>query len=372
MGQDETTRIKVASAALALVFCFSCKVEEQILPTGGTGSDAASGSASVGSSNTTPTTPSGSQTLTAPIVADPLSGATVSQSQPTLTVLNSARSGGEAPTYLFQVSAESSFTSLEAQSNLIPEGSNGQTSWEVNRALGSGRHFWRVRARAGTTESSFSSTADFSVNTTGASSPPPQPPPSTPSPGSGTILSDPLQGGSIGDVSGGAFVSGGWQVRNNADYIRYEVPSLGSGWVEFDTSGLMPVNPDENQFMLFGMWDPSAGDYRQNPFRVHLQKLHPNPHNPPYLRVRWIAQGEQHDEGSNFVTWGPSRRYHWRIEWGPSGSAHQARVFLEGQLLIRVNYNRAYEPDVHWIELGIAERQESIVGVTYSNFRVGK
>jgi hypothetical protein len=173
-------------------------------------------------------------------------------------------------------------------------------------------------------------------------------------------------------VSGGAFVSGGWQVRAVTDYIRYEVPSLESGWVEFDTTGLLPENPDGSQFMLFGMWDPSAGNYRTNRFRVHLQKLHPNPHNPPYLRVRWISQGEQHDEGSNYNTWGPNRTYHWRIEWGPSGSAHQARVFLENQLMVTVNYNRSYAPDVHWIELGIAERAESIVGVTYSNFRVGQ
>ena len=50
----------------------------------------------------------------------------------------------------------------------------------------------------------------------------------------------------------------------------------------------------------------------------------------------------------------------------------QARVILEGQVMITVNYTRSYSPGVHWIELGIAERAESIVGVTYSNFRVGR
>jgi hypothetical protein len=124
--------------------------------------------------------------------------------------------------------------------------------------------------------------------------------------------------------------------------------------------------------MLFGMWDPSAGDYRQNPFRVHLQKLHPNPHNPPYLRVRWIANGEQHDEGSDFYAWEPSRRYQWRIEWGPSGGANQAKVFLDGRQVITVNYNRTYAPAEHFIELGIAERGESVVGVRYSNVRIGR
>ncbi|MGH9335895.1 MAG: hypothetical protein ACRD21_19345, partial [Vicinamibacteria bacterium] len=170
----------------------------------------------------------------------------------------------------------------------------------------------------------------------------------------------------------GQFSSNGWQVTSPSDYIRYEVDTLSSGWVEFETSGLRQVNGSADQFMLFGMWDPSAGDYRQNRFRVHLQKLHPNPHNPPYLRVRWISNGEQHDEGSNFYNWNPTRNYQWRIEWGPGGAANQARVLLDGQEMIVVNYNRTYAPSVHWIELGVAERGESVVGVTYSSFRVGR
>ena len=139
------------------------------------------------------------------------------------------------------------------------------------------------------------------------------------------------------------------------NFIRYEVPPMVSGWVEFDTSGLRESNSSPNQFMLFGMWDPSAGSYRNNPFRVHLQKLHPNPHNPPYLRLRWIANGEQHDEGNNFLDWNQERTYHWRVEWGPSGGSHTAQVFLDGQLMITVNYNRAYSSNMLFIELGVGE-----------------
>jgi hypothetical protein len=303
--------------------------------------------------------------LTAPIIADPLSGSTVSETEPTLSVLNSARSGGDAPTYLFQVSTESSFGSLVAQSPQVPEGAGGTTAWKVDRALSQGKHFWRVRARSGTVESAFSATADFTVgSTSGPSSPPP--------PSSGTILSDPLNGASLGEVSGGQLTASGWQVTSPADYIRYEVPTLSEGWVELETTGLRETNPSEDQFMLFGMWDPSAGDYRQNPFRVHLQKLHPDPHNPPYLRLRWIANGEQHDEGSNFYDWEPSRVYRWRIEWGPAGGANQARVLLDGQQMVTVDYNQTYAPDVHFIELGIAERGESVVGIKYSNVRIGR
>lgn len=374
MGQADGKRFRVASVALALAFSLSCRVDEPLLPTGPTGSDSTSNPGTTPGANPSPSTPAnptGTQQITAPIIADPLSGSTVTETQPTLTVLNSARSGGEAPTYLFQVSTESSFTSLVAQSPQVPEGTGGSTAWKVERALSAGRHFWRVRARSGTVESAFSATADFTVGSTGGGTAPP-PPPTTPPPSSGTIISDPLLGGSLGEVSGGQFTSGGWQVTSPSDYIRYEVPTLSSGWVEFETTGLRATNPSPDQFMLFGMWDPSAGDYRANRFRVHLQKLHPNPHNPPYLRLRWIANGEQHDEGSDFYAWDPGRRYQWRIEWGPSGGANQAKVFLDGRQVITVNYNRTYAPAEHFIELGIAERGESVVGVRYSNFRVGR
>jgi hypothetical protein len=289
----------------------------------------------------------------------------VSEKQPTLTVLNAARIGGAPPTYLFQVSTESSFTSLVAQSPLVPEGSGGNTVWKVERALSAGRHFWRVRAHAGTVESNFSATADFTVSSSNTPDPP------TPSPSSGTILSDPLAGGSMGEVGGGRFTANGWMVTSPADFIRYEVPTLTEGWVEFETTGLNPINRDVNQHMLFGMWDPSAGNYRANAFRVNIQKLHP-PHNKPYLRLRWIANHEQHDAGNDFMDWVPSRRYRWRVEWGPEGGGNVARVLVDGQEMIAVSYSRTYAPDVHYIELGIEERAESVVGVTYSNFRVGR
>jgi len=104
---------------------------------------------------------------------------------------------------------------------------------------------------------------------------------------------------------------------------------------------------------------------------VHLQKLHPNPHNPPYLRLRWIANREQHDEGNNFLAWNPSQTYRFRLEWGPNGSGHTANVYLDGQRMITVNYSRAYRTNVLYMELGIGERGESVVGATYSNLQIG-
>lgn len=368
MGQATQLRLLII-AFLALPFFFGgCKLEETLLPTDPTGDDAVAGEDStIGGSNGSSSSSDG---ITAPIISDPLSGSTVSDAQPTLTVLNSAQSGGGAPTYLFQVSTEASFATLEAQSIQIPEGQDGTTSWRVDRALADGRYFWRVRSRSGTVDSDFSATAEFTVGAGGPAAPPPDDP-DPPPPSAGTIVSDPLTGGSIGDVAGGQFTSAGWRITSPGNFIRYEVPPMQSGWVEFDVQGLRESNPSPDQFMLFGMWDPSAGAYRTNRFRVHLQKLHPNPHNPPYLRLRWIANGEQHDEGNNFLVWAPSRVYTFRIEWGPSGAGHTANVYLDGQRMITVNYSRAYRPNVLYIELGIGERGESIVGATYSNLRIG-
>jgi hypothetical protein len=349
---------QLGSLSLSTLLIAGCKVDENALPTG-----IADG---IGGSD------SGSEPITAPIISDPLSGSTVTNEQPSLTVLNAARQTQDPVTYLFQVSSDSSFSLLEAQSAFIPEGEEGTTSWTVDRPLPNGQYFWRVRARSGVQDSPFSEVAQFELGGGGGSSNPPAPPPPSPAPSPGTILADPLVGGSVGEVIGGRFTSEGWEVTSPANFIRYEVPPIESGWAEFDVRGLRQINPNHDQFMLFGMWDPTAGDYRTNPFRVHVQKLHPDPHNPPYLRLRWIANGEQHDEGDGFYGWDPNRTYRFRIEWGPVGSGHQARVLIDDDPRVVVSYSRAYRPNVHWIELGIGERGESIVGAVYSNFRVGE
>ena len=371
IGQQKQLRFRTKLACTTLTLCFlaaSCKLEEALLPTSPTGVDDAVSSAVgaiLGNSE---------NRLTAPVVSDPLPGSTVSTAQPTLTVLNSAHLGTNTKTYLFQIALDTAFSVLTAQSEQIPEGSDGHTSWPVDTPLTNGQYFWRVRATSGVDESPFSTTAKMVIGNQGEESagesnePPPTPPP-TPE---GTLISDPLTGGgSMGEVHGGQFGSEGWTVAAPGNFIRYEVQPLSEGWIEFDTVGLQEENPSHDQFMLFGMWDPSAGDYRTNPYRVHLQKLHPNPHNPPYVRLRWISNGEQHDEGSNFLGWNPQHVYHWRIQWGPTGNGHLVSVILDGEIQVQVNYNNAYLPSIHFIELGIGERGESITGVTYSNFQIG-
>jgi len=345
-----------------------CALLDDILPTSASEeesqTDSSSSSSTSSSSPESATTyPAPASGVQAPTIASPEPGSEVTATQPMLTVGNASTQADSSITYTFDVATDSDFTQMVASAAGVQQGSNGQTSWKVTEELVPGRYFWRSKARAGLFKSPFSSVADFTVVEAA-----PEPVPTD----GNTEVFDPLTNGfTIGKKRGGQFTPRGWKVTDRSDYIRYEVKPVASGFVEWDNLGLRPDNLAHNHFMLFGMWDPSRGDYRVNPFRVHLQKLDDR-HLPPYIRLRWIANREEHDEGYNFQNWDPEKTYHWRIEWGPGEGSNVARVLLNGQVIIRQPYYRTYKPEVWWVELGIAERQETVVGAIFSNLQIGK
>ncbi len=319
-------------------------------------------------SPTTPeagTLPSIEPALLVPTTESPSSGDEVGR-RPTLVAAAATVVGGTV--YTFQVSRSADFDGLVTASGQITPDADGRASWKVVIALDAGDHFWRAQAHLSSQSSAFSSAAMMKVNPNITPTPPTRPPRPTPP----TVdLFDPLTDGtSIGQVGGGQFTSDGWRVKNKADFLRYEISSIPEGFVEWENLGLTPQNKAGDQFMLLGMWDPTKGRYRTNPYRVHVQKLDTN-HNAPFVRLRWIANGDENDGGFNFLNWNPDRVYQWRLEWGPEGEAHVVRLFLNGQSIIRVNYERAYDPSTLYVELGIEERQESVVGAVYRNVRIG-
>lgn len=352
----------------------SCGFLDELLPTSSNidnGTEPSEGPSSSSSSSTgsSPNTtyPSGMTGVSAPEIKSPSSGSEITETNPTLVVTNSATGDKFPLTYAFYVAKDENFEQMVAMVEGVDEGPGETTSWQVPELLEEGVYFWTSRAQAGYVKSPYSEVVSFNLI---PQSLPPEVP--TPTPGGGVAtVTDPLTDGfSIGEVNGGRFTSQGWEVIHRTDYIRYDIQPLESGFVEWNNSGLRPMNLAAGHYMLFGMWDPSRGDYRANPFRVHLQKLDTN-HNRPYVRIRWIANGEQHDEGYNFMDWNPSQTYQWRIEWGPNGNSNEARVYLDGIVIIRATYRRAYKPAVHWVELGIQSRAESVVGAVYSNVRIG-
>jgi hypothetical protein len=113
---------------------------------------------------------------TAPVLASPGNGATVTSLSPELTVNNSSDDDNDALTYYFQVSSNSSFTAIVAQQSGISEGSGSTTSWTVNSSLSNQTNFWwRVRAYDGEDYSAYSQTSVFYVDYTEPNDPPEPP-----------------------------------------------------------------------------------------------------------------------------------------------------------------------------------------------------
>ena len=298
-------------------------------------------------------------TITAPGIVGPNAQSPVADNPPTLTVINVTVSNGATPTYTFQVSTDQAFANILRQASGIAQGS-GQTSWTPDTAFGGGTFFWRARAVAGGTNGPFSAVAQFTVSGGGGVGQ-----------GETQVVFDPLTNGmTLGERFGGTFTDQGWRVETNGDFIRYEVPTVTNGYVQWENVGLTPRGANANSHMLFGMWDPTAGSFRSNAFRVNLQKLWNNPHNPPFMRLRFISQGRIQDTGSNFTNWNPGQVYVFRVDWGPAGAANRARVFLDGVEIMSLGYNRTYAPNTHFIELGIGERGESVIDAIYRNFTV--
>jgi len=303
------------------------------------------------------TSPSGpAPTLNAPVHLSPPSGSFV-DSQPTLTIQNVTPSDGGMPSYHFQVALSNSYSAVAAEQTNVAQGTGGQTAWRVNVPLAPGTYFWRARAQASGASGPFSENDRFTA--TGSSA-------------GGTILIQDVltNGASVGSVRGGQFTPNGWQINDLDDYIRYEIPPTSSGFVEWENLGLRRTNADAEAYMMFAMWDPMSGEFRTNPFRVNIQKLDTQ-HNPPYVRLRFISDGDERNTGYNNLDWEPSLRYRWRVEWGPATDRNEARVFVNGIEVMQVVYTPDYEPRTHWVEMGVNEsRNESCIGAVFSNVRI--
>lgn len=303
------------------------------------------------------TTPS--VTISAPGIVSPNTQSPIFESQPTLTVTNATVSNGTTPTYTFQVATDSAFSSMIRNVSGIAQGS-GQTSWAVDPALGNGDYFWRARADAAGTSGGFSAVAQFVIIGGGTAA------------GETTVVFDPLTNGSTLATAqrGGTFTPQGWRIENTSDFLRYEIPTITNGYVQWQNRGLTPRGVTDDSHMLIGMFDPTAGGFRSNPFRVNVQKLWNNPHNPPFVRLRFISQGRIEDAGFNFTDWDPGQVYTWRLDWGPAAGANTARVYLDGIEIMQIRYSRTYQPNTHFVELGIEERNESVIDAVYSNLLI--
>ncbi len=310
--------------------------------------------------------PSSPDTLTAPTIQSPENGSLIDTLQVTLTVGNAVGGVGD-PTYRFELATDSAFNNMVAADEGVGQGSGGSTSWTAPLTLSDNQtYYWRSRASASGETGPFSPVASF--RTVGGFNN------TQPGPG-GVLIWDPLtNGSSVGEVGGGNFRDQGWMATAADTYIRYEVPTLTNGYVEFDVTNLRNPNPRSDKRNLLIMWDPTAGDYTENRFRVHIAKYDTRLVDRWHVRFRWISQGQESNTGINMYDWDPNRVYNWRMEWGAFPnvvSSQRARVLLDGAEIMARNYDPIYRPSVHWIELGMAPRNETLEQAIFSNVKIG-
>lgn len=300
----------------------------------------------------------------APTAESPSPGESLTSTQPTLTVANAEGGSGEL-TYGFEVASDTSFSDIEASAEGITEGEEGTTSWQVSPPLEPGmQHYWRVRATGSGQSGPYSETTNFSLREGFTHN----------RPTGGLVVYDPLtNGSSVGQVVGGRFVDGGWQVVQPTDYIRYQVPSETNGYVEFNVTNIKEPNPTAGKRILMIMWDPTRGDYRANPFRMHLQKMDRNTVNRWDVRLRWLSRGHEHNTGISFFDFEADVMYPWRVQWGkfPGFKAEHVKVYLEGIEILSRNYDKPYNLRTHWVELGGGTRTESLEEAIFSEVKIG-
>ena len=328
---------------------------------GGDGSSPSNPSPSVVGGTQSPTDPS----LTAPTLQAPAVGEAVKDLQPELQIGN-ASGGSGTRTYTYELALDSAFQQVAVDESGIQEGLGGVTKWVVTESLAADtKYYWRVRASTSSGAGPYSEISEFRVREAFISN----------RQTGDIVVFDPLSSGSsVGIVMGGEFISGGgWQAKSNADCVRYQVPTLNDGVIEFQTTNVRSPNFFPGKRMLVSMWDPTKGEYTTNPFRMHLQKLDKSTARFDDVRLRWISRGQEANTGRSFYDFEADIVYSWRIEWGdfPGINSQHVKVFLDGLEILNRHYDAVYHPKTHWVELGNCERKETLEEAIWSNVRIG-
>jgi hypothetical protein len=330
----------------ALVFSVACGGDERQLPATPT---------DVGGSN--------SANVTAPAPVAPGDDARIDTIRPTLRVNNATSDGGGSRSYEFQVSDNSGFSSVSAQTALVavsqsgvPEGTDGTTSYAVPIDLfKTTRYYWRARAMQGASIGPWSSTSRlrtpvgsykggnqaFDILT------------------DGTNIADEFRDVSY-ELQGQQ--NPGLKLNGPESYAMYRIATLSEGEISFIARRVKPGDSSFNsQVKVISMQD-GTGDWNANAFRVAIEKRPPRESGKLVLRfMSGVAE-------SGGIGWHDHQPYYFKLEW--RGGTARLRVFFgenEGAPLVAdlsTSYSGTYSPPNHAVVLG------SLVNDTFRDVRI--
>jgi len=201
------------------------------------------------------------------------------------------------------------------------------------------------------------------------------------------VLDDALQGATVGTRSGGAFVTGGWQVTGKDDAIYWHVPTVTRGAIEFDVRGLQPRERRpgmEDKSELFHMYDHTAGNadanysggYRENPFKHFIRKIGAlDAPKVDAMEVVWQVRPDYVEPDTARLSWASDTTYHFREEWGPDDAGQSVlRLYRDGVLLLTTSVPGQWKPTGHSVRIGASPRRDPAagapVGAVFSHVKV--
>jgi hypothetical protein len=171
-----------------------------------------------------------------PALSSPADDQQLDTLRPTLTVSNSAATGGSGPrAYEFQIAPDAVFTTISFSRTGVPENAAGKTSLTVDQDLPAGKVlYWRARLTRGTMITDWSPSGRFRTKGAVAHNIPGE-------------LFDPLTDGTtLGTIVGSTtFIAGrGIQLNDKFSYVRYDLPqTVTNGEFSMEVEGLHPNGP---------------------------------------------------------------------------------------------------------------------------------
>ncbi|HEY2952856.1 MAG TPA: hypothetical protein VGK40_09750, partial [Verrucomicrobiae bacterium] len=201
------------------------------------------------------------------------------------------------------------------------------------------------------------------------------------------VLDQPLQGSTTGTRSGGAFVTGGWQVTGQTDTIYWHVATITNGAAEFDVRGIYPNECRtgmEDKVELFHMYDYTYNNadlsytpgYREDPFKHFIRKTDClDTVRVNSMEIVWQIAANFTEPDTAQLSWDPATTYHFREEWGPDGAGNSVlKVYRDSALLVTTSVPGTWNPVGHSVRIAASPRRAADfgapIGAVFSNVRV--
>jgi len=201
------------------------------------------------------------------------------------------------------------------------------------------------------------------------------------------VLTDSLQGSTLGTRAGGAFVAGGWQVTGQTDSIYWHVPTITNGAAEFDVRGLYPNECRSgmgDKVELFHMYDYTWNNadnsyspgYRDDPFKQFIRKTDClDTARVNSMEIVWQILPNFNDPDTAQLSWDPNTTYHFLEQWGPDGAGNSVlKIYRDGGLVLTTSVPGSWKPAGHSVRIAASTRRAADfgapIGAVFSNLKV--